>query len=358
MNTSRKPIKIAAIGMGEFGSKITKKISEENKGNILTISVDWRQTILSESSAQKKIRVRKNESAFDEVRRLRSKIEQMLDGIDVVFIFADMGEEIIRNYAVAISYALKDYELLTLGIAVLPAKSKSKRIYREAYYNLQRFRDGIAVAAFQEGSQYYCDGDSYAEADVYDTIGNFNNIGYCWEVERYSGTKSTLKTIAHTAQKKNDIDVCDVAIAGMLKISKMLSLDYIGNDCSSVVNALKVPGGLHIASAHNAVNKCEHGCSETYLTTRVYILERKLTKSGILNTYVDSAKSILIHLTVPSNTQKIEIKYLCEQLMGRSGANQVELAISVDDTLGKMLKAEIIATDVNTEDEWAEYCEE
>ena len=60
MNTSRKQIKIAAIGVGEFGSKITRKISEDNRGNILTISIDWRQTILAESSAYKEIRARKN----------------------------------------------------------------------------------------------------------------------------------------------------------------------------------------------------------------------------------------------------------------------------------------------------------
>ena len=356
MKTSKKQLKIAAIGVGEFGSRITREISEENRGDILTISVDWRQTNLSQSSAQKKIRVQKNESAFDETRRLLPKIEQALDGIDVVFIFADMGEEIIRNYAVAISCVLKDYELLTLGIAVLPPKSKGERVYREAYYNLLRFRDGIAVAAFREGLRYYCDGDCCAETDAFDTIGNFADASYSLEVERYSGTKFILKTIAHKAEKKNDMDICDVAIVGMLKISKMLSLDYIGNDYSSVIHALKVPGGLHIASAHNAVDRCEYAPSETYLTIRVYILERKLAKSGILNTRVDSAKSILIYLTLPSDIREIEIKYLCEQLMGRSGANQVELAISFDDTLGPMLKAEVIATNVNTEDEWEEYC--
>lgn len=356
MNISKKQLKLAAIGIGEFGSKITRKISEEKRSNILTISVDWRQTILSESSAQKKIRVRKTENTFDEVRRLWPKIDQMLDEIDVVFIFADMSEAFIRNYAVEISYALKDYELLTLGIAVLPPKYKNNRVYKEAYYNLQRLRDGIAVATFCEGSRYYCDGDCYAEADAFDTIGNFDNIAYSWEVEKYSETKHLLKTIAHTAKKKNDMNICDVAVAGMLKISKMLSLNYIGNDCSLVIRALKIPGGLHIAAAHNAVNECAYGDEEQHLTTRAYILERKLSLSGILNTLIDSAKTVLLHLTVPSDIREVELKYLCEQILGRSGAEQFELSISVEDTLDKLLTAEVVATGVKTVDEWEEYC--
>ena len=358
MNTSNKNLKVTVIGIGEFGAKITKQIALADHENIQTVIVDWRPAVLTESCAEKKVRVKKNGGYFDEAIRIRDSVEKMLVGMDVVFIVADMSEQIIRKYASIMAHISKETDILTLGIAALPFKTRNMHLYREAYNALLDFRREIAVAAFRRGTQYRCDDDKYSNGDIFDSIGNYDEFEYCWEVERYGETRNKVRTVSENISDSNKINICDVAMASIRKILKMISADYINDDSSSIINALKVPGGLHICSAHNSVNKCEYGCAEQYLTTRVYILERKLTLSGILDTRLDSAKSVLLHLTVPSDVQNIELKYLCEQILGRSGAEQFELSISVEDTPQKMLKAEVIATDVNTTDEWAEYCEE
>lgn len=358
MNTSNKNLNVTVIGIGEFGAKITKQISLDDNENIQTIIVDWRPAVFTESCAEKKIRIKKSGGYFDEAVRIRGSVQNLLAGMDVVFIVADMSEEIIRRYASVIAHVSKEIDILTLGIAALPFKTRNKRLYREAYTALLGFRREIAVAAFCRGRQYRCDDDKYSNDDIFDSIGNYGNIGYCWEVEQYSGTRNKVRTVSENISDSNKINICDIAMASIRKILKMISADYINDDAPSIFNALKVPGGLHISSAHNSVNKCEYGCAEQYLTTRVYILERKLTLSGIFDTRLDSAKSVLLHLTVPSDIQNVELKYLCEQILGRSGAEQFELSISVEDTHEKMLRAEVIATDVNTTDEWNEYCEE
>lgn len=352
MTNTQEKMNIAIIGIGEFGSNVVRNLLLEDEQIKRSIAIDWRPAMLAESSAKKKIRIKKNADCFEEVYRIRENIEEELLDIDIAFLFADLNEEIICNYAPIIARAIKSFDIVTVGVILLPHKREKKRINKKAYNILLDLRRYIAVAAIRPGTVFFCDDDNCADKDIFNSIGNYNEFGYYSEVSMYSGRKLKKKSIDFS-DNKNIIGAYKAAISVVERILKMLSIEYANSNLDSVLNIMKTPGGLHIASAHNEVIEHKYPCE--WPPKRAYVLERKLAVSGLLNTSIDSVKSLLLHLIVPSDIQKEEIKYLCEQIEGRSGAEHIEFALDVDATLGSTIKAEIIATGALAEYEWEEY---
>ena len=351
INTQEK-LNIAIVGIGEFGSNMVRNLMLENGWIKRSISIDWRPTMLSESSAKKKIRIKKNADYFEEVYRIKETLKEELLDIDIVFLFADLYEEIICNYAPVIARAIKSFNIVTVGVVLLPHKREKKSINKKAHSILLDLRRYIAVASIRPGTVFFCDDDNYADQDIFDSIGNYMDLGYYSEVSMYNGRKLKQKSIDFS-DNQNIISTYNAATSVVEKILKMLSIDYVNSNPNSVLNIMRTPGGLHIASAHNEVIEHKYPCE--WPPKRAYVLERKLTISGLLNTSIDSTRSMLLHLIVPTDIQKEEIKYLCEQIEGRSGAEHIEFALDVDVTLGSTIKAEIIATDALAEYECEEY---
>lgn len=352
MTNTQEKMNVAIIGIGEFGSNMVRSILLENKMIKRSIVIDWRPTMLSETSAKKRIKIKKNANIFEEVYRIRKAIEKELLDIDVAFIFVDLHEEIICNYAPIVARAIKSFDIVTVGVVLLPNKREKKGINKKTHNILLDLRREIAVASIRPGTTFFCDDDNCADEDIFDSIGNYMDLGYYSEVSMYNGRKLKQKSIDFS-DNQNIISTYKAATSVVEKILKMLSIEYVNSNLDSVLNIMRTPRGLHIASAHNEVIEHQYPCE--WPPKRAYVLERKLTISGLLNTSIDSTKSMLLHLIVPADIQKEEIKYLCEQIEGRSGAEHIEFALDVDVTLGSTIKAEIIATDALAEYECEEY---
>ena len=346
-------MKIGVLGIGKFGAEEVKNLV---LSNICTNSVvlDWRNDVLSGSLAACKIRIKKTEDISEELLRVEERLTDALEGCEVVFLIADMSEEIINDYAIKVARLIKDCGKLIIGITTIPLKSEKKRYRNQARKAICCLKEEIAVAAIQLGSGRWHEECEISKNDLFDSLGNYSCGEYTYDVGLDFDVRFKYDTIGVSNDIENVISMDDVVKETILKIVKMLQLDYVNVEASMAKEFLKQPGGLHIAAAHNDI--ATH-CFRYKKEGRAYILERKLTHSAFLQTEIKKTESILLHLILPSNVQESELEYLCEYIPGRAGTDKMNLAITVDDSCGDMLRAEIIATNAHTDEEWEEMME-
>ena len=346
-------MKIGVLGIGKFGAKEVKNLV---LSNVCTASavLDWRNDILSNSLADCKIRIKKSADISEELLRVEERLADAIEFCEVIFLIADMSEEIINDYAIKVARLIKNSEKLIIGITTIPLKSEKKRYRNQVRNAIYCLQDEIAVAAIQLGGGRQYEDCEIAKNDLFDSLGNYSIGEYIYDAGLDWDARFKYDIIGSSNDTENVISTDDIVKEIILKIVKMLQLDYINVEVSSAKEFLKHPGGLHIASAHNDLITFR---SYYKKVSRAYILERKLTHSALLQTALEKTKSILLHLILPSNVHECELEYLCEHIPGRAGTDKMNLAITVDDSLGDMLRAEIIATDAYTDEEWQEMME-
>lgn len=338
-------IKVTVIGLGKFGAEVI----EQTKYN--SVVIDWRTNIFSNSNADYKIRIRKNEDPPEEVFRSSNRFKKILNLTDVVFVVASTTEEIIREYAEVISKLTKEMGILTIAVITLPSRKEKAKIRRPANDVAYLIEQTVATVAIPTNRKYWVDDSKEAEDDVFDTLGNYKDGWSLWyETKRYD--MKFLKRTVSTKVDEGTISQVQVAVASIEKILKMLELNYINSVPNTAKEVLKNPGKLHIASAHNSLFAEDH---HFHIAHRAYILERKVVESGPLGTDSMFSSKMLAHFIVPSDITQLELQYLCEHIPGRGDLNQFELAITVDDTLGDTIKAEVISTDTFNEEDMEDW---
>lgn len=333
---------ITVIGLGEFGASVI----EYTKYN--SVLVDWRTKIFANSCANFKVKIRKNENPYKEVHEISNRLQKILSTTDIVFVIASTTEVIVREYAAEISKLTKDMGILTIAIITLPFKKDKARIRKPANNAAYIIEETIATVAIPTNRHYWVDDSKESELDIFDSLGNYDDGWELWSDTKNYDIKFLKRTVGQTTDSKT-ISQIQVATASIEKILKMLALDYINSTPDTAKYVLKTPGKLHITSAHNELYTYDRYLRER--SGRAYVLERKISLSGLLGTVACYTTKMLLHLIVPKNITQNELNYLCEHIPGISNLKQFELAITLDDTLRNTIKAEVIGTStVNQED--------
>lgn len=102
-----------------------------------------------------------------------------------------------------------------------------------------------------------------------------------------------------------------------------------------ILDILSTPGKLHIEKA-SAEGKA-----------RAEVAFRRLLTSDLLDTEIGGAKNVLLHMSVPSDFGKEEMKSICENIMGRTddGMSGIDISIDVSKPGNGRLELTAIATD-------------
>lgn len=338
MDGLKMKVQACFLGIGKTGVEAVDDLASADRWGMRLIAADWDRNRLGASAAQKKVRILKNALPASVACKAVEKLAEEAEYGDLFFIAANMDEAYVGEYVSAFVHELKEYGTTVICILLMPSGSKDPVRTRRTRAVFSHICDMTAVVQIPIGGKR-----TYEETEngvcCLRSIGNYDPISYQWEDPQAILGQRAL------CEGKSDskvISAHEVVGACVDHVMHMARLDYINAGFEAVMETLRTPGLLHLVEA------------QMYGEERAYVLERKLTVSN-LGTDIACARGILIHLIVPPNLKKGELKYLCEHIPGRADPEaKIDLCITTEETLGDTVCAKLIATDVYTRKSWEE----
>lgn len=314
-----------------------------NYPNMQFIAADWSKNALQHSLAHKKLQLLKNTPPEQIVTGLSDKLSRLLNDRHILFLCADMGEEVIREYILLLAKEAKKYAAAVICTLLVPPKGATSNATREINNQLLQVRNTTSVVSIPIGK--ICTIETTPDEVIHclHSIGNYFPVSYDCEMYEAGQDASLIRrSLCIEKQKKKAISSHEIVRDCIEHIISMTQVSYINTDVDAIIQFFRIPGLLHMV--------------ETNMTgsQRAYMLDRKLAISN-LGTSIDAAAGILLHLTVPPDIKMEEIKYLCEHIPGRANPEcRFDLCISPTANTPLGISARILAADTYTEKEWEE----
>jgi len=342
MTTNSEYFSYGFIGLGTTGLALIDDLIS-GFPDMQFIAAGWSRSALQQSLAPKKLRLLKNTPPEQVTAGLSGKLSRLLNDRHILFLCADMGEEIVREYVPLLAKEAKKYAAAVICMLLIPPKGTIGNAAREMNAKLLQVRHMTSVVSIPVGEICTIETTSEEAVHCLHSIGNYHPASYGWEsVETGQDTYCVQRSFCIEKQKKKPILPHEIVRDCMAHIVDMAQMNYINTGAEAVVEFFRHPGLLHMVET-NMVG-----------TERAYMLDRKLAISN-LGTSIDAAEGILLHLAVPPDIKMEEIKYLCEHIPGRADPeSRFDLCITptVDSQQG--ICARILAADTCTVKEWDE----
>ncbi len=145
-------VRIMAIGIGGCGSNTIGRMKEENFENIELVAIDTsRQTLLTTFAHQRLLvgtDILKGHGSGNDIEKAtesfinaREDIQQLLTGVDMVFITGGIGRGTGSTGLVEVGKIAREMGILTIGFATLPKIIEADMKVVEQYYQL--FMDAV-----------------------------------------------------------------------------------------------------------------------------------------------------------------------------------------------------------------------
>ena len=333
------------LGLGKTGLGMIDNLCSDFP-TMQFMAADWNKTALLRSHASKKLQILKNTPPEQVITALSGKLSRLLDDRKILFLCADMGEEIIREYVPVLAREAKKYAAAVVCILLIPPKGATGDVTRKINAFLLHARTTASVVSIPIGKVCTIETTSDEAIHCLRSIGNYFPVSYDWEMYEAGQNASLVqRSLCIEKQKKKSIPSQEIVRDCIGHIIAMTQIDYINTSSEAIVEFLRIPGLLHLVETN--VDGPE----------RAYMLDRKLSVSN-LGTRIDATRGVFLHLTVPPDIKKDEIKYLCEHIHGRTHPeSRFDLCITptADSTQG--ICARILAANTCTEKEWEEMAQ-
>ena len=314
-NDSGNLAQLKVVGVGGAGGNAVNRMVDAGLTGVEFISINTDKQALSVSKADVKLqigeKVTKGLGAGAKPERGQSAAEESKDdivdtmrGADMVFITAGMGGGTGTGAAPIVAKCAKDLGVLTVGVVTKPFRFEGRTRMKNALEGIENLRGVV---------------------DALIVIPNDNVLDF-------AGNMS-----ANEAFKVAD----DILRQGVQGISDIITKPALINSDFEDVRTVMSNSGL----AHMGIGsaKGDKGCIEAV---------KQAVESPLLETSINGARGVLIHIVGGTGFSLTEFSEGCEQVENVVDPDAVIIvAMSNDESLGDSVRATVIATGFGWDEE-------
>lgn len=314
---------IALLGVGSYGISVMENSREEFPA-LRMIVIDDSKSNLESCQIATKIQISRRLHPEDAIDRISKKLYRSLSGSELVILLCNPADLANPGLLPTVARHIQIYGITTAGVVLSPSGKFEKNQRRAINQALELLIQNAATVVIPQKS-----------------ISKYFKFNPEWERE-YVCLWSAWDPVQEQAelhrwcQRFPRHDVSQDILAGSFFLSRLLEMvraRYVNIDSAAVCKLLASPGLIHFCSVQAVgKNQCE-------------LIRWRAAFNDLLHTSLDSAKGILLLLTVPKSIQARTLGFIFEGIHGRASEfAQFYFNISVDDS-AQEISAKILATD-------------
>lgn len=243
-------VNILTLGIGGCGVNAVGRMYEERKNDIKLVALDTAMKTLDNNNADHKILLGENvfqghgsggnfDQVAESIQAEKEKIQQLLTGIDMLFITGAIGRGTGSIGLVEIGKIARQMGILTIGFAVLPARNEADMNIVKKYYN--EFINNVDSNIIVENQRVY---DVYQDLSIYHASEMVDKM----LVDGIRGISDLI-----TSPGIINLDYADVKTAFSNKGSVVMGIGY-GSGENAVIDAIEQSINSEIVNFNNIKN--------------------------------------------------------------------------------------------------------
>lgn len=302
-------VKIKVLGVGGGGGNAVNRMIKANVKGVDFVSVNTDKQALIYSQATEKIQVGKNttkgmgagsspEKGHRAAEESREKIEQSLQGVNMVFITAGMGGGTGTGAAPVVAKIARDMGILTIGIVTKPFAFEGRRRMTQAESGISELREHV---------------------DSLVVIPN----------ERLKKASPQRISLTNAFEMADDVLRQGVqSISGLIKVPGLVNLDF-----ADVTSVMKDAGYAHM------------GVGRASGKDKALVAAQAAVSSPLLETSINGASGIIINILSSPDVGLDDVEQASSFI---TDAAHPDANIIWGATLDESLKDEMIVTVIAT----------